>query len=326
MVDRSIILMLNYQLKKNKSGREMQSIFSKEYFKFKIICFLLFSALVSISSLAAESKTVNTQTGKYKDYIIQLIEGEAPSGALNKLLITRKDQQLFIVEGVQSIRSGADLKKIENLNNITSPLLIVKDYSGGAHCCYTVTIIRLGPDFKILAQFEGSHSPIKIEKLPKPLSFRVKLSEWYAYRWACFASSPAGDVILHFNKDKYFVAIDEMRKKPLTNQELEKIINDINSKDYLNFKYAYPFMGTVDSLSENERRSNDEYFRGLLSVIFDLIYSGRSRQAREIIDRTWPGDKEAKKLFILHVQQAVKESKYYDALIALNKPYNILDI
>jgi len=28
----------------------------------------------------------------------------------------------------------------------------------------------------------------------------------------------------------------------------------------------------------------------------------------------------------LHVQQAVKESKYYDALIALNKPYNILDI
>ncbi len=293
----------------------MRTIFSKVYFNSNIIFFLLFSALVSVSNVAAESNRLNTQTSKYKDYIIKFMQGEAPSGALDKLLITREGKKLFTIEGVQNIRDGADLKEIEDLNNITSPLLIVDDYSGGAHCCYGTTILNLHPDFKILAKFRGGHSEVKIEKLSKPDSFRVKLDDWsYSYKWTSFAGSHAPEVILHLVVDKVSVAPKEMKKKPLSSQELNHIIQDINSTNYPNFEY-YPL----------EQQKDERYISKLLKPVLDLIYSGNTKQAQQIIEQTWPGDKPSKEHFIRDLKQTLRQSRYYNDIVELNKPYPILE-
>jgi len=189
--------------------------------------FLLLSTLISVSGLASEPelRRLNFQIGKYKDYLIKFVEGGAPSGCLNELLITRKDQELFTKVGVNSIRSGADLKLIEDLNNIFSPILIVADYSGGAHCCYSTTILKLDQNFKRLAEFEGGHSEVKVKKLQGADSFRIELNDWnYAYKWTSFADSYAPKVVLYLVQDNVYVAYKEMKEKPLSSQKIKYII------------------------------------------------------------------------------------------------------
>ncbi len=287
----------------------MQLTFSRVYLKFKIIFFLLFSPLVSAADLDPESKMPSTQTGMYKDYIIKFAQGESPNVVLNKLSITRQGKDLFTMEGVQNIRSGTDLKEIGDLNIINSPLLIVDDYSGGAHCCYSTTILKLHPDFKILATFEGKDSEVEIEKLSSPDSFRVRLKDWsYAYKWTSFAGSHAPEIVLHLVGDTVSVAHKEMVKKPLNSQELNHIIQDINSTNYPDFEY-YPL----------EQQKEELYFSKLLKPVLDLIYSGNTEQAQQIIDQTWPGDEASKERFMSDLKQALLESNYYNDIAELNK-------
>jgi len=56
-----------------------------------------------------------------------------------------------------------------------------------------------------------------------------------------------------------------------------------------------------------------------------LIYSGNTKQAQQIIEQTWPGDKDSKEHFISDMKQTLRESRYYNDIVELNKPYPLLE-
>lgn len=236
----------------------------------------------------------------------------------SKLSIINNGKELFSEEGFINLSNGNTLETIIDLNDINYPILIVDSYSGGAHCCYKLSFLNLGDNFSILGEFNGAHSAVTLQKLDNNLGFKITLRDWnYAYRWTSFASSYAPEVILHYVKNKQSVAIEEMHKKELTNQELQNLINDIKSLDYSNFKYAYNH--NTQKLSLQEAQIHDMYFGKLLKAVLDLIYSGNASQARKLIDMTWPNSNKTKKMFLHDLKQAIKESNYYNDLVILNK-------
>ena len=285
-----------------------------QIFLCSLICFTSWALASSPPDLEDEAQ--KTQT-RYKDYKIDFIR--YPNLAFgDKFSISHYGTELFNASGAVNLYDADNLKPIENIAYIKHPFIIVSEYSGGAHCCYSLYIISMDMQCKVLAEFSGGSNEVKIEKLfTEALNYRIKLSDEYSYDFGSFSTSPHPQVILHFNKDMYHVAIDEMRAPPLTSQELEKIIVDIKAQNYSNFKYKSPKIEAY--------QSNNEYFAKTLKVIFDLIYCGQSSQARELIDRTWPSDAASKLLFISDIQEILRKRDYYEALVELNKPYGILE-
>lgn len=294
----------------------------KTYFlsKLLIVLFtlsLIFASIGPAYSSLPTAETKKIQTTKYNNYYIKL-EPLENSLVYSKLSIINNSKELFSEEGVINLSKGDNLETINDLNDINYPILIVDSYSGGAHCCYTVSFLNLENNFSILGEFNGVHSAVTIQKLENNLGFKITLRDWnYAYRWTSFASSHAPEVVLYYVKNKQSVAIEEMRKRGLTNQELQNLINNIKSRDYSNFKYAYN--NDTQKLSFQEAQVHDMYFGKLLEAVLDLIYSGNASQARKVIDMTWPSSKESKKMFLRDLKQAIQESNYYNDLVILNK-------
>lgn len=69
-----------------------------------------------------------------------------------------------------------------------------------------------------------------------------------------------------------------------------------------------------------EQQKEELYFSKLLKPVLDLIYSGNTEQAQQIIDQTWPGDEASKERFMSDLKQALLESNYYNDIAELNKP------
>ena len=109
------------------------------------------------------------------------------------------------------------------------PDLIVREYSGGAHCCATYTIFELGDTFQEVAVFETQHGRVQFEDLDGNGIPVIKLQDWaYAYEFACFAASYAPDVIMRFDGNKYVIATDLMTTPPLSEEELTANLHSVH--------------------------------------------------------------------------------------------------
>lgn len=285
----------------------------------KLFKFIILTGLPIIASLGvAFAEEPQIQQSQYKHYSIKLEKHPEIGTSADKILIMDNGKEVFTTEGSISVQQGYELEEINDPFVIKSPILIINEYSGGAHCCYTTTILNLSEKFKILAIFKGGHSPIELRKSNHEANFEVKLDDWtYAYRWTSFADSYAPRVILHSKGGKYVPDVEAMRKPPLSKKQLDEIISTINSDKYISFKYAYK--DNMDTLAVKETRSNGAYFDAVLKIVLDLIYSGQASQAWYVIDKTWPSDSQSKQLFIKDLKQAIRESPYFEAINTINK-------
>ncbi len=248
----------------------------------------------------------------YQDYKIELFDKSSiefgETIAANELIISKNGNSVFhINQGVTNVDSGYDLKNIEKLDSITSPILVITETSGGMHCCWTTTILNLEDNLKILAKFDGGSAPAELLLAPEENGFIVTIFDGvYEYKFTSLADSPQPKIILSLQNGKYLFDQARMQRTFLDDTQLISIVDGINSKKYLNFKYEFGYKN--DAL----------YFRPLLNVVLDLIYSGRAEQAWLIIDRTWPGDKNSKNKFITDLTDCIGKSKYAEALNQMN--------
>jgi hypothetical protein len=296
-------------------------ISSKHYQKNTTNVIFLF-VLILLLLLSFQVVALETNERQYNNYIIRLDKKSLEDGVTaDKLIISQNGKLLFEEEGNITFREVLNLDEIGDLKKITFPTIVIDNYSGGAHCCFTTSIIDLADKLNI-SKFEGVNGYVELRPIANSNYFKVIIPDnAYIYQWTSFASSPFPEVIMYYDAKSniYQPNISSMKKAELSREALRKKINHINAKTYKNFKYAYK--EDLDLLTFNNRNANEEYFAKLLPIVLDLIYSGNMSQAMETTNKTWPSNKESKKLFISDLNKAIRKSPYADVILELNKPY-----
>jgi hypothetical protein len=193
--------------------------------------------------------------------------------------ITKNGKRVYCERGIRfsikgSTREGVALPKPGiDINSDGIPELVVENWSGGAHCCFTYSVFSIGKRFKKIAKIEGMNTGIIFRDIDGDGNYEVILSDWsFAYWETSFAFSPAPKVILRWENGKYVVATDLMRKAPREPKELEKYTREV---------------------AEIFTKAEDGTLYGfwgpkLWGYMLDLIYEGNMDQARTLLDMAWP--------------------------------------
>ncbi len=196
-------------------------------------------------------------------------------------------------------RSVALVKSTPDKTGEGTPDIMIKHYSGGAHCCGTALFFELGESIRAIEPIITANSDIvAIGKNPKGgLRFETS-DDTFAYWQVCFACSPMQTVILEFKNGSFRPNFELMRKPApsltfLKNKAREAAAN-LGSE---------PYRGIEDTESGFESAFWD--------VMLDLIYTGHEDLAWQYLDLVWSPQKQGKAIFRKDFQNQLNESRYW---------------
>ncbi|MBI4824863.1 MAG: hypothetical protein HY807_00370 [Nitrospirae bacterium] len=180
------------------------------------------------------------------------------------------------------------------------PNLVINEWSGGAHCCYTFHVFEIGQKFKKIATLDAGHNGLShFEDLRGDKKLVFVTNDWtFAYWNTSFAGSPAPDIILEFKNGKYILATDLMLKQPPTQETLAD---------------------KVKMIRENYSWKNGNPPVELWSYMLELIYSGNANVAWQFFDKAWLPDIAGKKEFMQEFQTQLETSAYWTQIKEMNK-------
>ena len=208
---------------------------------------------------------------------------------------------MFEVAGQQS--NGQTNSLIAMGRSITSdkqPNLVVREWSGGAHCCYTFTILQISDVFRVVDQIDTRNDDYpEFKDLRKDGSLDLVMDDWtFEYWHVCFADSPSPTVILLYQNHKYRPDLELMKKPAPSDQELHIMAKSMSAK----FDSATKF-------------NDDEKWAApveLWGKMLDLIYSGNMDSAWKLCDLSWPAKHPGKELFLKEFADKLMTSPYYN--------------
>jgi hypothetical protein len=239
----------------------------------------------------------------------------------DKIIVVKNAKVVFEITGI-----AKHLYFLNNENPITDITgdgildMVIEDYSGGAHCCYSATVLELGKKFRTIANLEGGVLPVEFKEIDNKPGSEVIIYDNYAYRWTSFANSAFGKIVLRFQDGSYVVAPDLIRSPPLSQSKIKAIITKIKSNNYSDFRYVADFLNSQKSKKFSDKNINSSayYFGNIIADVIDLIYSGNYPQAMKIIDETWPGSTKEKIDFKKDLINEVKNRHYGKEVIEMN--------
>ena len=207
------------------------------------------------------------------DTVLLATQGAEMSPEHTVLTIVRGGRRLYglaapLIEIVYR-RSGA--------RRDDAPDLIATDYAGGAHCCYTVHVLRLG------AEIIDERIPIRDSELTLDASVtppRLRFYDFaFAYWNASFADSPAPPVILAWQPSarRYLPDVAAMRRPAPDAASLASQAAAVQAK--------------------LEKSPADRLDPALWGAMLDLIYTGNAAAASRFLDLAWPPDRPGKAAF-----------------------------
>ncbi len=257
-------------------------------------------AVTTITSTEVNGYKINFTHSSFADSIID---------ESNKIDITKEGKKIwgevidqdfggFYVDGVGDwIKDADDLKKkaIEDITGNGIPELIIKGYSGGAHCCFHTYIIELSNPISILFDLDTGNSGIEFKDLNNDGVMELVTNEdVFAYWYTSFAASPMPEVVLSLQNGKYRADPKYMRKAVPTGKEIKAEADGVESWSgaqgpEVTWKYA-----------------------------IDLIYSGNMPSAKKYVDLAWrpdiAGEFKSKEEFWRELDETIKDSPYYNDL------------
>lgn len=184
----------------------------------------------------------------------------------------------------------------------TSPLhLALTHYSGGAHCCFSTKIYTFEQKKPcIITTLDTLHSPARFIYInQKPY---IQFNDWtFAYWNASFANSPAPKVLFEFKDGQYKIALEAMKKKPPTEQEISARAAFIASKHDEDYQ--------PNNLEFTE--FNAEYFKELISNMLELIYQGNHTSALSLFEQSRNVPKKMKEAFLMQFYEQLHKSPYW---------------
>ena len=187
------------------------------------------------------------------------------------------------------------------------PDLLLYEFSGGAHCCWTTMHIECGERPLLRAEIHTWHSQPVFADLDGDGRAEVRFADTsYAYWHECFADSPFPTVVLRIRDGHYEMAGEIMRAQGPSADEVAEQTRKIGDLD----RPLPQASGSDASAAKNlrkmtqvwEDRPLQMWGNGVVGIpssvwgmMLDLIYSGRSQEALTFVDAVWPQANPAKR-------------------------------
>jgi len=157
--------------------------------------------------------------------------------------------------------------------------LVLKEYSGGAHCCWTYYFFSLAPRPGLITRFENDRDASFFEdKTPGQIYMAIEDGAFDYFDGLCHACTPFPLVFLRINgtrlvdvslehRDTYDEIIADNRKA-LRRKDVDRVVS---------------MKQTPTASSER-----DEAVERILTIVLAYLYSGREDQARRQLQEMWP--------------------------------------
>ena len=227
------------------------------------------------------------ETLKFNDYTISryFIEGQDSVLEIRKAGIrVFALQETGIFPGSYGFGDNENFPIGKNLTGDGKPNLVVRTYSGGAHCCTDVHVFELGEKFRHVARFDANVSEsVSFEDLDKNGILTVSMADCHCIDViAPMFASPAPAIIFRYRDGRYQLAPDLMKQPAPPKEELRKFAQEIREL----FEQAQKKPEEADMILT---RWNQEYpVPQLWSKMLDLIYSGNENEALQLFEESWP--------------------------------------
>jgi hypothetical protein len=221
--------------------------------------------------------------------------GDAAEG---KMKILRGSEELVEEEGGKFLLDACkdEFKWGTSLTGDGVPGLAVAEWSGGAHCCFSWKLYRLGKEKpEEIGSFETGHSdgcPVRDvngDQVPE-----VVLADWtFAYWNTSFADSPAFEVIHGWKDGKYVPRPDLMKKAAPADAEIAKAASEIE------------WDGRKPSAS-------------LWAPMLRWIATGNANVVPGYLDKAWPASRPGREAWVKEFDKQLRQSENYKLLEQLN--------
>ncbi|MGE5625032.1 MAG: hypothetical protein ACM3ZT_05740 [Bacillota bacterium] len=275
------------------------------------------TAFAGCATGAAVFSQVQPQLTAFRDYQIRLYnqqdcdnEPDSPIGAVE---ILKAGKQIYAQSGY-SFALGYPLDQDQPPDSVKpvvgmdftgegQPELLISEWSGGAHCCYTFHLFRLGQDFRKVQSIplrDADESAFVRREGHKGLVLVSTDYSAFAYFPFDFAGSPAGRMFLSFQGGRFKLDTALMKAnapKPEDLAECARLFK--KSRDWRNKDQPQPL--------------------GLWYYATDLIYTGNADAAWKFLEAAWGGSTKDKAGYIGDYKARLRKSAYYPELMDLQK-------
>jgi hypothetical protein len=257
---------------------------------------------------------LQTKSVAFKDYEIRLYGQKSceaePESRVAGFEIRKAGKRVYIHTGY-SFAIGYPLEQNQSPDSVKVPVgtditgeglpdLLMSEWSGGAHCCYSFHLFRLGESFsriQSLPLFDADESSFVKREGVKGLVLNTADYSAFAYFPSSFADSPAGRVLLSFRDGKFRLDASLMEAAAPTAAEI----------------------GHCASLFKQSRDWKDGQSLGMWYYATDLIYTGHMAEAWSFLDTAWGGSETDKKHYLGEYREHLKKSIYYPELMELQQ-------
>jgi len=242
---------------------------------------------------------------KLADLVIRIYEREEFEDCVevlrgNRLVYAgRADGRLGIGN---DINKGADSETYHapvipigtDITGLGEPDVILNEWSGGAHCCFTFHVLELSEHPREIAAIDAEDSDYAhFEDLKHDGAYEFVGRDFvFAYWNASFLQSPAPRIVLRFNGDRYELAPELMRQHAPSAEKLEATEHEVRKASWQN--------GSPPPL--------------LWETMLDLIYTGHPELAQSFLDHAWIPAQPGKEVFQHNFCSKLVTSLYFRAL------------
>jgi hypothetical protein len=176
------------------------------------------------------------------------------------------------------------------LAGAVAPQLLLTSYTGGAHCCFSYRVVSLGKSFAadVIDSADAPISLVGIGDGDTPDITYVDMA--FAYWNTDFASSPASQVRLTWDQDRYHLVEPKQQPAPSIavlaawQAEMTAAIKAIPS----------PYVSIADQMAGKEAPHLDPV---IWSHLLDLIYAGYPEMAVDLFNKAWPAEVAGREMF-----------------------------
>jgi hypothetical protein len=290
--------------------------------------------LGAIFAIYSEWRAADEGSDRYEAKLVEEHALGDVAARLYELFETVKGERLTAGQRLVLLRAGAEIGRVEDRlvslqaveglpeddARVVSPLpganvlggtarhLTVFQYSGGAHCCTTLTILALDPGVSEVARIEAGNYPVFFAEMDGDAALEiVTFDNAFAYWRASFAESAAPRVVLKFDRaSKAYVPAAEIMRTPPPD--------------------AAALRAEAQRWKAHERWTNANYDvaaripPGLLAAVIELIYAGNLDVALELATQAWPEDLASARTAFLEelLNCRLRKSVYWQGIARLN--------
>ena len=236
---------------------------------------------------ALPPKWTTTQSVEANGVVAKAMKRRNPDELEGRATLTGGDQLIAVTDHHVELglprwdpSTGTQLPTIgagDDFNSDGILEVLLTQYSGGAHCCYTVTVVEMSQPARIVAVIDAGNG-MTAEKLPSGEILLNIPDQSFDYWRAPHAGSPFPDVWYRLKNHRLEVAIDKMLAA-------EPPLDDVS------FGPRAAFIRTITTTDPRALNAD------LWSPMLDYLYSGREAECWRFFDACWPDDAPGKEEF-----------------------------